>query len=120
VEQAGRAMTRRPPLRLASTPTEIEAAAASRPSWRVKRVAATLDCDGHTVRDLVRAGQLEAHGIGKRGLRIFADSVRAYQERMRKPGKGRAATATQASPVTTTASYKEAIAHLRKLGVRNV
>ena len=105
--------------RLASTPAEIAAAAASRPSWRVKRVSAELDCDGHTVRDLVRDGHLEAHRIGKRGLRIFADSVRAYQERMRVPRRGPGAPPAPPAPVFSSQSHREAVAYLRKLGIRN-
>ena len=109
--------TPRPPVRLARPPAEVEAVEASRPSWRIKRVAATLDCDGHTVRDLVRDGQLEAHRIGKRGIRIFADSVREYQERSKLGIRGR--PPAPSAPGYTSQSHREARAYLRKLGLRN-
>jgi excisionase family DNA binding protein len=51
-----------------------------RSSARVATVAKLLDCDQSQVRRFVRDGVLEAHRVGKRGLRIFLDSVAAYQE----------------------------------------
>lgn len=56
-----------------------------RRSARVSTVARLLDCDESQVRRLVRAGTLEAHRIGKRGLRIFLDSVTTYQEARAEP-----------------------------------
>jgi excisionase family DNA binding protein len=43
-------------------------------------VAALLDLDESQVRRLVDTGQLEAHRIGRRGIRIFQDSITRYQE----------------------------------------
>lgn len=60
----------------------IEAIAAvdmPRPSWRIKKVAAVLDCDLSQVSRMVKNRQLEAHKVGKRGVRVYVDSVRAYQ-----------------------------------------
>jgi len=59
---------------------DSEAARAVRPSARIKTVAKLLDCNQSQVRELVVIGALEAHRIGKRGWRIFLDSVAAYQE----------------------------------------
>ncbi|HEX4027483.1 MAG TPA: helix-turn-helix domain-containing protein, partial [Rhizomicrobium sp.] len=50
-----------------------------RPSARVSRVADLLDCDESEVRRLIDGGELQAHGLGKRGVRVFLDSVAAYQ-----------------------------------------
>jgi hypothetical protein len=50
-----------------------------RPSARVANVAAVLDCDESNVRRLIDVGELQAHGLGKRGVRVFLDSVAAYQ-----------------------------------------
>lgn len=50
-----------------------------RPSARVARVAELLDCDERKVRRLIDLGELEAHGLGIRGLRVFLDSIADYQ-----------------------------------------
>ena len=50
-----------------------------RPSARVSRVADLLDCDESDVRRLIDVGELQAHGLGKRGVRVFLDSVADYQ-----------------------------------------
>ncbi|HWU54800.1 MAG TPA: helix-turn-helix domain-containing protein, partial [Rhizomicrobium sp.] len=51
-----------------------------RPSARVKTVAKLLEIDASQVRRMVADGSLEAHRIGKRGIRIFLDSVQAWQD----------------------------------------
>jgi len=63
----------------------LDPAAMPRPSAKVATVAEILGCDPGDVRRLIRAGEIEAHGIGVRGVRVFLDSVRAYQERRAKP-----------------------------------
>lgn len=57
----------------------LDPADAPRPSARVARVAAILDCDPSDVRRMLRAGELEGHGKGIRGKRVYLDSVAAYQ-----------------------------------------
>lgn len=109
-------MTRRPPLREARPAEEIDAAAASRQSWRVSRVARDLDCDPTQVRRLVYAGQLEGHRIGKRGVRVYLDSLKAYKESQRL---GRPAAPPPRAPrAVATPAYLEALAYLRKSGVK--
>jgi excisionase family DNA binding protein len=51
-----------------------------RPSMRVTKAAAILEVNISTIYKMVRAGILEAHRVGKRGVRVFADSLRRYQE----------------------------------------
>lgn len=51
-----------------------------RPVLRVSKVAALLDLDESQVRRLIETGQLHAHRIGKRGIRVFEDSIVRYQE----------------------------------------
>lgn len=58
-----------------------------RPTARVARVAVLLDCDESDVRRLIDRGEIEAHGIGKRGVRVFLDSVAAYQDRNHRQPK---------------------------------
>jgi hypothetical protein len=50
-----------------------------RQSRKGATVAAALELEESQVRRLVDAGELEAHGIGKRDLRIYLDSVADYQ-----------------------------------------
>ena len=87
-----------------------------RPSARVSAVAQMMDCDQSQVRRLVKTGALESHRVGKRGLRIFLDSVSAYQEsrterivRPREQKQQRRAIARK--------SYKDALATLRARGL---
>lgn len=68
------------PLRLAEDPAAAEGLPCLRQSIRLQRAAALLDCDPSHVRQLLKAGHLEGHRIGKRGIRIYVDSLRAYQE----------------------------------------
>jgi len=105
----------RAPLRVASTPEEMAAANASRPSWRVRRVAADLDCDATQVRRLVYSGQLEAHRIGKRGIRVYLDSLKAYKEAR---SLGRPVLPRPAPRAIATPGYLEAMAYLRKRGMK--
>lgn len=62
------------------TPLEGDLAGHVRPSVRLERVMQILDADERSVRRLIDRGELQAHGIGKRGVRIYLDSVLAYQE----------------------------------------
>jgi excisionase family DNA binding protein len=54
-----------------------------RPQATVKEVAKMLAFSPRKVRDLCHAGELEYTGEG-RGMRIYLDSVAAYQERHTK------------------------------------
>lgn len=56
-----------------------EPAAIVRPVARVARVMELLDCEESDVRRLIDSGDLEAHGIGRRGVRVYLDSVADYQ-----------------------------------------
>lgn len=49
----------------------------------IKRVAELLAYSDRYVRDLCNRGELETNGRPGRGLRIFLDSVAAYQRRNR-------------------------------------
>jgi len=58
----------------------IASQAVVRRSARVSTVAEILDCDESQIRRLIKTGTLEVHRVGKRGVRIFLDSVSRYQE----------------------------------------
>lgn len=84
-----------------------------RPSARIDVVARTLDCDPCTVRRLLRRGDLEGHRVG-RGVRVYLDSVRRYQE----VGHIGAAQSTAPKPRSApTTEGREAKAFLRSLGL---
>jgi hypothetical protein len=91
-----------------------------RPSARVKRVAELLDMDESQVRRAVDAGEMEAHGHGKRGLRIYLDSVADYQNRRNRAPTRPIATQQQAKPPRPTqasqAAHNAALANLRADG----
>jgi excisionase family DNA binding protein len=52
---------------------------------KVRLAAEALGCDPSTVRALLRSGELHGHRVGRgarpRGVRVFSDSVIAYQDR---------------------------------------
>jgi hypothetical protein len=91
-----------------------------RPSARVATVAAALDCHPCDVRRLVAAGDLEAHGKGVRGIRVYWDSVADYQTRKALPARGGAAQVIhrpKARAPASTAAYRAAMAGLQAKGL---
>ena len=92
---------------------------APRPSAKVKTVAEMLDADPAIVRRLVDKGELESHTIGKRGVRIYLDSVADYQDRqMRQIAKRETRSEKRERRQSTRAAARAAIAGLKAWGVR--
>jgi hypothetical protein len=89
-----------------------------RRSARVKTVAKDyFDSDQTQVRRLIDAGELETYTIGKRGVRVFLDSVAAYQQRKTKSAKPIKGVPTrQQISRASRAARNEAIAALNKWG----
>lgn len=92
-----------------------------RPSARVSRVAEILDCDEGDVRRLLDQGKLEGHRKGKRGIRVYLDSVRYYQEGApfvptRIP-RGSLETFKRRPAAASTAAHLSAMASLRAKGI---
>lgn len=50
-----------------------------RPSIPLQAVARILSADASTVRKLIRSKHLDGHRVGKRSIRVYVDSVDAYQ-----------------------------------------
>ena len=95
-------------------------AAVPRRSARVATVAELLDCEPGDIRKMIRAGELEAHGKGVRGLRVYLDSVRDYQERHKVLPVGEKQNEPapeQRRKAASTASYREAMARAKSLGI---
>lgn len=55
-----------------------------RKSAKIATVAELMECTVSDIYKLVRNGELECHGKGLRGVRIFLDSVARYQQRQTK------------------------------------
>lgn len=92
-------------------------AASPRPSARIGRVAELLDCDESDVRRMLRDGELEGHGKGIRGKRVYLDSVAAYQQsRTIAPKVPKHRLRAQRSSVSR-AAQGGAVAALRKAGL---
>ena len=90
----------------------------ARPSARVKTVAQLLDCDESQVRRLIQDGQLEAHRMGIRGIRVYLDSLEAY--RQQRPVAGRRTVRPQRKPLKSkaeTAAHAHAMEELRRAGL---
>lgn len=104
---------------MASRPQIVmDPASAPRPSARVARVASILDCAESDVRRLVRGGELQSHKQGKRGVRIFLDSVREYQDRRTKQSQAEALMhKPRARAAAASASFRAAMARLSALGL---
>lgn len=90
-----------------------------RRSVRVAKVAEALDIDQSTVRRLLDRGDLEGHKVG-RGIRIYVDSVQAYQEgkRVAPPKPEGAPERKPRRKVEPSAELEEALAYMRSLGLR--
>lgn len=92
-----------------------------RPSARVSTVAAMLGDDPSHIRRMVKAGDLEAHRQGKRGIRVFLDSVEAYQRDNpiipSKSTENRRPPAFKAPSGATKAAHRHAAALLESLGL---
>ena len=94
-------------------------------SVTVAEAARRLGCAGSTVRELLDAGQLSGHRVGKfvkgkapRGVRVHASSIKAYQLRNMIGGEARQAPAPpRPSQSKSTAAARETLASLRKMGV---
>lgn len=92
---------------------------APRPSGKVKAVAELLDTTQSHVRQLIASGKLETHTIGKRGVRIFWDSVVEYQQRTARPATEPPLQPRVERPRTRPASlaaHRAALASLRADG----
>jgi hypothetical protein len=88
-----------------------------RPSARIKTVAKDLDTDASAIRRLIAAGELETHTIGKRGVRVYLDSVAAYQDRQTRPVK-RGTPANRPKPSRATkAAHAASIDYLKRKGL---
>jgi len=102
-------MTARPAL-------SADPSALVRQSARVATVAQLLDCDESTVRRMVASGSFETHRVGKRGIRIFLDSVAEYQAAKSKlatpPIKNQKVRAK-----APRAAHAAAVAALRESGI---
>jgi len=85
-------------------------------SVRVSTAAAILDADESQVRKLLRAGELEGHTLGKRGVRIFAASIEAYRERNRIAPSLPAPAPRPKKQFRPSKEYLEALALLRESG----
>lgn len=95
----------------------LDPADAPRPSARVATVAGILDCDESDVRRMVANGTLEAHGHGIRGIRVYLDSVRAYQDGKAIIPKGPKPKPRPKKSAVSGASYRAAEAELRRSGI---
>jgi hypothetical protein len=88
-----------------------------RPSAKISRVAAMLECDQSDVRRMLRRGEIEAHTIGKRGIRVFLDSVAAYQERKRQVPAPPRREVHRLRKIANSKAHREAMEELRKEGI---
>lgn len=101
-------------------PPSIEAPIV-RPSAKVATVAQLLEDDPRQVRRMVARGDLEAHRVGKRGIRVFLDSVEALQRDQALKAQKTPQDAPAPPPRTLTGATRTAHVHavrdLQRLGL---
>lgn len=103
-------------LRLACDPND--APELIRPSVTVATAAARLETDESTIRKLIAGGSLEGHRMGKSGVRIYVDSITAYQEGRPLGAKnGKKQQARPRRKPAQSAVLRESVAHLASLGI---
>lgn len=85
-------------------------------SARVRHVANLLDCDDSQIRRLVANGELEAHNVGRRGVRIFLSSVKDYQDRKIMPAAPYLRPAAPRRKASSSA-HRAAMAELQRDGI---
>lgn len=105
------------PLRIAADPALAESLHGLERSVRVGTAAAMLDADQSHVRKLLKAGELDGHTLGKRGVRIFVSSIEAYRERGRIANDNGAREPRRVKTVKPSAELQEALAFLQAAGV---
>ena len=88
-----------------------------RPSARVRTVAKMLEWDESQVRRAVDSGGLEAYRVGKRGIRIYIDSVRVYQESRNIAPTKKTILAKSARTRISTRAHRAAMEELRARGI---
>lgn len=86
------------------------------PSITVKQAAALLSIDISSVYKAVHRGELLGHRVGKRGVRIYLNSVDAYRQ-ARKILPPAPALKPKAHPQRLTADYYRALKELESAGV---
>jgi excisionase family DNA binding protein len=89
-----------------------------RVSVRVVRVCAILDCEPTQVYRLIADGNLEAHRIGKRGVRVYMDSIATYRDRGQITPKVKRAEprkSRQHVAAVSNTAHLAAVAKLREL-----
>jgi excisionase family DNA binding protein len=94
-------------------------AAMPRRALRVSRVCEILDCGQSEVYRLIRHGQLEAFTIGRRGKRVYADSLEDFQCRQTVKPTFEAADApvVRKRAACSTAAYRAAMVGLAAKGL---
>jgi excisionase family DNA binding protein len=93
-----------------------------RPSARVSTVIAKqLGADPSQIRRMIDAGDLEAHRLGICGIRVYLDSVAAWQAAnavKAKKAKGRKAPQPLPAPTRAAqAAHRQAVASLQSMGL---
>lgn len=83
----------------------------------IQQAAKLLDMNhGHLRREIMR-GKIEAFRVGKRGIRIFLDSLLAYQQQRQIVPKNDAAEPALSRRQRASSAHLAAMARLHKLGI---
>jgi excisionase family DNA binding protein len=96
---------------------DIMLEAGVRPAAKLGTVAEILEVDHSAIRKMIRRGDIQAFRLGKRGVRIFLDSIAAYQEGRFIQSQPKIREERQRKRIANTAAQRQAMAELRRLGI---
>jgi hypothetical protein len=92
-----------------------------RPSAPVSAIAQLLATRESQIRRMVARGDLQAHIVGKRGIRVFLDSVEALQRdqlvKAKKPDLAGQAPPPKPMSGATRAAHRQSVGYLQGLGL---
>lgn len=87
-----------------------------RPAAKISTVAEMLEVDHSVVRKMINRGELQAFRLGKRAIRVFLDSVAAYQEGQFIKSQPEIREERRRRRIANTAAHRRAMADLRRAG----
>lgn len=96
---------------------DIMLAAGVRPAAKISTVAEMLEVDHGTVRKMINRGELQAFTLGKRAIRVFLDSVAAYQDGQFIKSQPEVREERRRRRLANSAAHKAAVAGLQAAGI---
>lgn len=104
-------------LRFATEPTPSGTIPGIERAITVSAAATEMGADESTVRKLLKDKKLRGYRLGKRGVRIYVNSIREYQEHQTLGETPAGRNPTRQAKGPPTPAHREAVAALASLGI---